>query len=198
MVGSVAFSPDGNTIASAGGMTIRLWDRSSAKEIAVLKGHERGVNSVAFSPDGNTIASASNDKTIRLWDAVVLRDRLPMFQARHAQIATAKKNLAADLASAGTDSAALENLKTKILADLGLTVDARTATMIALREVELNAELIQKQADKLKAAQLKATPTDKAATLPAPPVTAPTAPSITAPMPAVTPAVQPTATPVPH
>ena len=42
------------------------------------------------------------------------------------------------------------------------------------------------------------TPTAKPATLPAPPVTAPTAPSITAPTPAVTPAVQPTATPVPH
>ena len=35
--------------------------------------------------------------------------------------------------------------------------------MIALREVELNAELIQKQADELKAAQLKATPTDNLA-----------------------------------
>ena len=42
------------------------------------------------------------------------------------------------------------------------------------------------------------TPTAKPATLPAPPVTAPTAPLITAPMPASTPAVQPTATPVPH
>ena len=121
-----------------------------------------------------------------------------MFKARRAQIATAKKNLAADLASAGTDSAALENVKTKVLADPGLTGDARTATMIALREVELNAELIQKQADELKAAQIKATPTEKPATLPAPPVAAPTAPSITAPTPASTPAGLPTATPVPH
>ena len=64
-----------------------------------------------------------------------------MFQARRAQIATAKKNLAADLASAGTDSAALENLKTKVLADPGLTGDARTATMIALREPELAIEI---------------------------------------------------------
>ena len=66
-----------------------------------------------------------------------MRDRFPALQARRAQIATAKKNLAADLASAGTDSAALENLKTKVLADPGLTGDARVATMIALREKDL-------------------------------------------------------------
>ena len=60
-----------------------------------------------------------------------------MFQARRAQIATANKNLAADLASAGTDSAALQNLKTKVLADPSLTGDARIATMIVLREKDL-------------------------------------------------------------
>ena len=68
MVLSVSFSPDGNTIASASGNEIRLWDAVSGNTIHILTGHTGGVEDVSFSTDGNTIASGNGDNTIRLWD----------------------------------------------------------------------------------------------------------------------------------
>ena len=67
---SSAFSFDGTRIVTASAdNTVRIWDAATAKEIAILRGHERAVNSAAFSPDGSRIVTASNDKTARIWDA---------------------------------------------------------------------------------------------------------------------------------
>ena len=66
---SVAFSPDGNTLASGGWFDIRLWDANTGAHLRTLTGHTDRVYSVVFSPDGNTFASGSEDDTIRLWDA---------------------------------------------------------------------------------------------------------------------------------
>ena len=68
-VESVAYSPDGQTLASGSwDGTVRLWDVATGTLRNTLTGHTDDVNSVAFSPDGSTLASGSSDQTIGLWD----------------------------------------------------------------------------------------------------------------------------------
>ena len=81
-VSSVAFSPDGQTLASASlDKTIKLWNVSTGKLLQTLSGHSDWVRSVAFSPDGQTLASGSQDKTIKLWN--VTTGKLLQTLSRH-------------------------------------------------------------------------------------------------------------------
>ena len=70
VVATVAFSPDGGTIASGSwDRTIRLWDAETGQQNLKLEGHRDGVSTIAFSPDGRTLASGSWDNYVMLWDA---------------------------------------------------------------------------------------------------------------------------------
>jgi RNA polymerase sigma factor (sigma-70 family) len=92
-ISSLAYSPDGQTLAVGGQdrlppdessstgikWTIRLWrlqgDKKGWKEAGTLIGHVDHICGLAFSSDGKSLASASPDGTLRLWEVATGKER---------------------------------------------------------------------------------------------------------------------------
>lgn len=68
-VNSIAFSPNGNNLASgSSGNTILVWNVEEGEVITTLKGHTDEIYSLAFSPDGNILVSGGEDELIKIWN----------------------------------------------------------------------------------------------------------------------------------
>ncbi|MBV9228476.1 MAG: hypothetical protein JOZ18_04110 [Chloroflexi bacterium] len=75
----VAWEPNGNRIASAGGDgTVRVWDADEGRSLLTYRGHSRRlaraglpptIYNIAWSPEGLRIASAGDGAQVRVWDA---------------------------------------------------------------------------------------------------------------------------------
>jgi hypothetical protein len=86
-ISSLAFSPDGTRLATAGGgvnllgelsrydRSTTLWDLHTGHRLLKLDAHFSWVLAVAFSPDGKRLATGSLDNTVRIRESFPWRSR---------------------------------------------------------------------------------------------------------------------------
>ncbi|MFO0845522.1 MAG: protein kinase [Gemmataceae bacterium] len=99
-VTALAYSPDGSRLVSADlgpgpapaghgqpmndpcanpAATLVVWDAAAGAELARFGGHTAQVNCAAWRPDGRWFATASDDGTVKLWEAPVVKTPLSRY-----------------------------------------------------------------------------------------------------------------------
>src|SRR5262249_40668818 len=65
----VAFSPDGEQLATGNKGEVKVWDWRNARLSRALPGHAERTINLTFSPDGKLFASASWSGNVMVWDS---------------------------------------------------------------------------------------------------------------------------------
>jgi WD40 repeat protein len=106
-VSGIAFSPDGQHIATASeDATAKIWDVSSGTRLRSITGHNAAVRDVAFHPDGIHVATVSRDTQVKVWNAVSGQELLTLLGHTETVTAVAFTPDGKHLATAADDDTA--------------------------------------------------------------------------------------------
>jgi WD40 repeat protein len=126
---SVAWSPDGRALATAGwDGTVRLWGPATGRELRRFTGHTSAVMCAAVSPDGKTLVSGGNGGdpgNVRVWEVATGKEQFAL-KAHGGSVVEAVavspdgKTFASGGGGNGARTLTLRELATgKVLRDLG-------------------------------------------------------------------------------
>ncbi len=71
----LAFSSDGQLLASSNSEIVQLWEVATGKLIQSFKGHQGNIQALVFSRDDRRLGSASSDSTVLIWDLIGQREK---------------------------------------------------------------------------------------------------------------------------
>jgi hypothetical protein len=105
LIWSLAFSPDGTRLASAGeDRTACLWNMATGALLATCRGHASKVVWVSFRPDSARLLTTSADGSVRQWDATTGREVEAPYDRHSGEVLIAEYSPDGEwIASAGAD-----------------------------------------------------------------------------------------------
>jgi WD40 repeat protein len=101
---SLAFSPDGKTMAVGGSDgAVQLWTLSGGTPAGTLPpGNAGPIDAVTFSPDGATLATGSAHGTVQLWDVATRQPIGDPLQGQDAPVLSVAFNPRGTLLASGS------------------------------------------------------------------------------------------------